>query len=140
MKPSDFQKTIQCQFDSKLKKVVRGIVQNYRKELKRRKDKEILFCELPELTIDKLAIWDEYESNYTTFQVCGNEIRVFDDNLASTLKTLSERSRNILLMYFFLDMSDSEIGNIFNIDRSTSFRIRTSSLDEIRKKLKEDKT
>ena len=30
MKPSDFQKTIQCQFDCKLKKVVKGIVRNYR--------------------------------------------------------------------------------------------------------------
>lgn len=37
MKPSDFQKTIQCQFESKLKKVVKGIVKNYQKELKRRK-------------------------------------------------------------------------------------------------------
>ena len=37
MKPSDFQKTIQCQFDCKLKKVVKGIVRNYRKELAREK-------------------------------------------------------------------------------------------------------
>ena len=34
MKPSDFQKTIQCQFESKLKKVVKGIVKNYQKELR----------------------------------------------------------------------------------------------------------
>lgn len=38
MKPSDFQKTIQCQFDCKLKRVVKGIVRNYRKELKRRRN------------------------------------------------------------------------------------------------------
>ena len=41
MKPSDFQKTIQCQFDCKLKRVVKGIVRNYRKELKRRRNKEM---------------------------------------------------------------------------------------------------
>ena len=40
MKPSDFQKTIQCQFECKLKKVTKGIVRNYQKELKRRKNKE----------------------------------------------------------------------------------------------------
>ena len=39
MKPSDFQKTIQCQFECKLKKVTKGIVRNYQKELKRRKNK-----------------------------------------------------------------------------------------------------
>lgn len=49
MKPSDFQKTIQCQFDCKLKRVVKGIVRNYRKELKRRRNKEISYCELPEI-------------------------------------------------------------------------------------------
>ena len=51
MKPSDFQKTIQCQFDCKLKRVVKGIVRNYRKELKRRRNKEISYCELPEMQI-----------------------------------------------------------------------------------------
>ena len=70
MKPSDFQKTIQCQFDCKLKRVVRGIVRNYRKELRRRRNKEIAFCEIPEIVIEKLAVWDEYEGDYTAFQVC----------------------------------------------------------------------
>ena len=55
MKPSDFQKTIQCQFDCKLKRVVKGIVRNYRKELKRRRNKEISYCELPEIVVEKLA-------------------------------------------------------------------------------------
>ena len=69
MKPSDFQKTIQCQFDCKLKRVVKGIVRNYRKELKRRRNKEISYCELPEIVVEKLAVWDEYESDYTAFDV-----------------------------------------------------------------------
>lgn len=64
MKPSDFQKTIQCQFDCKLKRTVKGVIWNYKKELKRRKDKEIPFCELPEIVVEKLAVWDEYMSDY----------------------------------------------------------------------------
>ena len=51
--PSDFQKTIQCQFDCKLKRTVKGVIWNYKKELKRRKDKEIPFCELPVLINNK---------------------------------------------------------------------------------------
>ena len=96
MKPSDFQKTIQCQFDCKLKRVVRGIVRNYRKELRRRRNKEIAFCEIPEIVIEKLAVWDEYEGDYTAFQVCGIEIRVLDDELAEALKSLPERERDIV--------------------------------------------
>ena len=110
MKPSDFQKTIQCQFDCKLKRVVKGIVRNYRKELKRRRNKEISYCELPEIVVEKLAVWDEYESDYTAFDVCGIEVRVLDDDLAEAIKYLSEKDREILLMYFFLGMSDHASG------------------------------
>ena len=126
--------------DMKLKKVVKGIVRNYRKELARRQAKEVSFCELPEIVVEKLIVWDDYESEYTTFDVCGTEIRVLDEELAEALKQLPEQNRNIVLMFFFLDMSDSEIGEKLNINRSTSYRHRRNSLEEIRKQLKEKKT
>lgn len=138
MKPSDFQKTTQCQFDCLLKKVVRGIVKDYNKELSRRSKREVAFCELPELVLEKLASWDEYETDYTAFNVCGMEIRVLDDKLADALKKLPEKKRNILLMFYYLEMSDTEIGELLNVDRTTSYRNRTSSLDEIRKIFKEE--
>ena len=62
------------------------------------------------------------------------------EELAEALKQLQEQSRNIVLMFFFLDMSDSEIGEKLNINRSTSYRHRRNSLEEIRKQLKEKKT
>ena len=139
MKPSDFQKTIQCQFESLLKKIIRGIVVNYHKELSRRQNKEVPFCELPEIVVENLAVWDEYEIDYTIFNVCGIDIRVLDDKLAEALKKLPEKKRNILLMFYFLEMSDTEIGELLNITRRSSHRNRTSSLDEIRKMFKEDK-
>ena len=122
----------------KLKRVVKGIVRNYRKELKRPRNKEISYCELPEIVVEKLAVWDEYESDYTAFDVCGIEVRVLDDDLAEAIKYLSEKDREILLMYFFLGMSDTEIGDRLKINRSTSFRSRKNSLEEIKKKLKEN--
>lgn len=86
MKPSDFQKTVQCRFESCLKKVVRHIVKDYQQGLKRRKDKEIPFCELPEIFVENFAVWDDYETDYTIFSVCGIDIRVLDDELAEALK------------------------------------------------------
>ena len=126
-------------FDGEKSLKLRKILDVYkRQELRRRRNKEISFCELPEIVVEKLAVWDEYESDYTAFDVCGIEIRVLDDELADALKALSEKDRNIVLMYFFLGMSDAEIGDKMKIDRSTSFRIRKSSLDKIGKKLKEN--
>ena len=80
MKPSDFQKTVQCRFESCLKKVVRHVVRDYQQGFKRRKEKEISFCELPEIMVENLAVWDDYETDYTIFNVCGNDIRVYDDD------------------------------------------------------------
>lgn len=139
MKPSDFQKTIQCQFDCLLKKVTKGIVLNYQKELSRRSKRESLFCELPELVIDKLGTWDEYGTDSTTFSVCGIDIRVLDDKLAAALKKLPEKKRSILLMYYFLEMSDTEIGELYHMTRNASHKSRTGSLDKIRKMLEEEK-
>ena len=68
MKPSDFQKTVQCRFESCLKKVVRHIVKDYQQGLKRRKDKEIPFCELPEIFVENFAVWDDYETDIQSFQ------------------------------------------------------------------------
>ena len=105
MKPSDFQKTVQCRFESCLKKVVRHVVKDYQKKLKRRQKEETLFCELPEIVVENLAVWDDYDMDYTIFNVCGSDIRICDDELAEALKHLSERNRENLLMYYFLEMS-----------------------------------
>ena len=95
MKPSDFQKTVQCRFESCFKKVVRLVVKDYQQGLKRRKDKEIPFCELP------------------------------------------ERKRNTLLMYYFLEMTESEIANLQKITQSGVFRNRHHALETMKKILKE---
>ena len=137
MKPSDFQKTVQCRFESCLKKVVRSVVKDYYKELNRRKNKEISFSELPDVLVDKMAVWDDYETDYTIFSVCGIDIRVLDDELAEALKKLPERKRNTLLMYYFLEMNNEEIAKKQNISRSGVFQNRHNSLALMKKLLKE---
>lgn len=138
MKPSDFQRTVQCRFESCLKKVERHVVKEYQQELKRRKEKEVLFCELPEIVVENLAVWDDYETDYTLFNVCGNDIRICDDELAEALKKLSERNRENLLMYYFLEMSDTEIAKRQNISRCGVFQNRHNSLELMKKILKEE--
>ena len=136
MKPSDFQKTVQCRFESCLKKVVRHVVKDYQQELKRRKEKEIPFCELPEIVVEKIAVWDDYDTDYTFFNVCGMNIRIYDDELAEALKQLSARNRENLLMYYFLEMNNEEIAKVQNITKSGAFQNRHNTLEAVRKILK----
>ncbi len=69
--------------------------------------------------------------------LCGNDIRICDDELAEALKHLSERNRENLLMYYFLEMSDTEIAKRQNISRSGVFQNRHNSLELMKKILKE---
>lgn len=139
MKPSDFQKTVQCRFESCLKKIIRSVVKDYRKELKRRKNKEISFSELPDILVEKMSVIDDYDTDYTIFNVCGMDIRVLDDELAEALKKLPERKRDTLLMYYFLEMTENEIANFQNITQSGVFRNRHHALETMKKILKEEK-
>ena len=119
------------------KRQVRHVVKDYQKKLKRRQKEETLFCELPEIVVENLAVWDDYDTDYTIFNVCGNDIRVYDDELAEALKQLSERNRETLLMYYFLEMNNEEIAKKQNISRSGVFQNRHNSLALMKKLLKE---
>ena len=134
---SDFQKTVMCRFDSCLKKTVFGVVKDYYKELKKNQAEAIPFCELPDIIIDKVAIWDTYKTDYTTFNICGHDIYVYDDELAKVIKQLSDRYRENVLMYYFLDMSDTEIAKLQNISRSGVFQNRHYALKQMKKSLEE---
>ena len=69
MKPSDFQKTVQCRFESCLKKVVRHVVKDYQQEIKATtKRKKRFFVNFQKSFVENLAVWDDYETDYTIFQ------------------------------------------------------------------------
>jgi len=74
----------------------------------------------------------------TTLTISGIDIRVLDDELAEALKKLPERKRNTLLMYYFLEMTESEIANLQKITQSGVFRNRHHALETMKKILKEE--
>ena len=57
--------------------------------------------------------------------------------LKQALKQLSERNRETLLMYYFLEMNNEEIAKKQNISRSGVFQNRHNSLALMKKLLKE---
>ena len=87
-------------------------------------------------SLKNFAVWDDYETDYTIFSVCGIDIRVLDDELAEALKKLPERKRNTLLMYYFLEMTESEIANLQKITQSGVFKNRHHALETMKKNTK----
>ena len=82
---------------------------------------------------------DKYESDYTVFNILGIEVWVEDDQLSEALKTLTEKKRNIILLSYFMDMSDSEISEFIKIPRSNVQYHRTKTLEAMRKIMEERK-
>ena len=67
------------------------------------------------------------------------EVWVEDDQLSEALKTLTEKKRNIILLSYFMDMSDSEISEFIKIPRSNVQYHRTKTLEAMRKIMEERK-
>lgn len=117
------------------------LVDDYRinlKELARRAKHEISFCEIPELELNQLGVSDEYSLEFTSFDVFGTEVRVYDEKLCEAIKKLSERRRNVVLMFYFLELPDAEIAEILDISRNSVYRNRMCSLKLIRDMYEEE--
>lgn len=132
MKPSSFEDAIRLQFDCLARKVIGRTVMNYNKELYKRSTHEVLFCELPEIAVSNIGIVDEYSIEFTTFDVFGTEVRIYDERLCDAIKKLSEMRRNILLMSYYLEIPDAEIAEIMNIAPHSVYKNRMRSLKLIK--------
>lgn len=138
MKPEAFENAIRLQFDCLARKVVDTTVKDYNRVLGRRAKKEIPFCELPDMEVEKLGFVEEYPDDYITFSVFGTEVKVFDEKLRESIKELTEQRRDILLMSYYLEIPDVQISEILNMTRSSVYRNRMKTLELIREMLEEE--
>ena len=138
MKPKGYELDKQHAFDAFCKKVLRNDVRNYYVEMKRLREKEISFTELSEYELEQLSTTDKYFSTEQIFNVLGHDVIVNDELIAGALQSLPERKRDIILLSYFLEMSDGEIGSKLNLIRSTVQYQRTSTLRELKKMIEEE--
>jgi len=136
LKLSPYQKkTVRHQFDSLCRKVLRDESRNYKKQLARRAEKEANFSGLSEVELNQLYVMDEYPSDSTYFDVLDYQIAVKDGRLAEALAALPSKKRDVILLSYFLDMTDTEIAEKLEVVGSTIHRRRTSSLEELKLRL-----
>ena len=76
---------------------------------------------------------DEYGTENHHFEVPGYDIEVKNTLIAEALKELTERKRNVILLSYFMEMSDADIAREMNLVRSTIHEHRTRSLEILRK-------
>jgi RNA polymerase sigma factor (sigma-70 family) len=124
---------IRHQFDCYCKKILKYRVYDYYRKMKRRRAREVSFNELSEQGLEKLSGTDEYFKDACHFHVLGRDITVSDEQIAEALNALPVDQRDIILLSYFLDMTDREIAERMDIVRRTVAYRRASTLRKLKK-------
>jgi len=133
VKPYSHEEHKRHAFDSFCKKVLRNEGRDYYDEMKRQRDREVSFSELLAQEMDMLFVMDKYPSEQFNFSVMGHEVAIESELIAQAIAALPDEKRDIILLAYFLDMTDGEIGAMLNLVRRTVQYKRTSSLQELKK-------
>jgi len=130
---SEKQIRIRKQFDSFCKTILKNEMIDYERARSYRLKHEVSFSELTEGELEQLKTDDEYIVESEMFRVLDYDIEVKDELIGEALKYLPEKKRNIILLSFFMDMTDTEIAKHMNLVRSTIHHHRVSSLQALKK-------
>ena len=124
---SPSQKTsIRYQFEVYCKKVIRGERCDYLRQVLRRSEQEISFSDLPIDALLRIGVLDAYPSSYYVFETQGHRISISDDRLGEALSQIESAGRDLLLLAYFLDLSDREIGALLGGSRAPPFNAAVS--------------
>lgn len=132
--------TVRHQFDRKCKLALDGEVVDYDRHMDYRRKHEILFSELSECQTGKLSVVDEYNETSYFFKTCEYDVKVKSSLLAEALNALTDRKREVILLSYFMEMSDAAIARKMNLVRSTVHEHRTRSLELLKQIMEENKS
>lgn len=133
MKPHAQQEQKQRTFEHFCKQILKNERNDYHRKIKQQREHEVLFSELSPKTLEQFAVWDKYFEDTYLFEIMGFEVAVADELLAEALKTLPQDRLEIILLSYFLGMSDPEIAGRLNLIRRTVSHRRKNSLQALKK-------
>lgn len=133
---TNFEKTKQHQFDAYCKKILRNEARDIYNEQTRRHKHEVLFSELTPMELNSLGIFDSitFEKYIPIYDM---DIVVTDESLFTALNSLSTKRRTIILLSYFLGLTDREIGPQVGLTRANVQYHRKQALKELRNKIDE---
>lgn len=125
-------KIVQRKFCSYCIKILHSESLNYWNELEKIREKEVSFTDLLMEEWNQLCSYDErIDTDY--FQVMHMNVPVRDEIISTALERLPERKRMIILMSYFLDMTEQEIADCLNLVQSTVHYHKADSLKLLKK-------
>lgn len=128
-------KGICAQFDYYIKLCLRNAARNLKRDEDLQKGQEILFFELPDNFVENLHSNLEQAFFLHTFQALHYSVTVENDRLSEALRLLPDQKRTIILLHYFLEMSDMEISRLTHTKQEQIKKARQRTLTDLRKKM-----
>lgn len=125
------------QFDAFCKAVIRNESIDAHRALSKQFAREIsvensIFAELT-----SLQTTDEYRLDAMSFWVQGQRVLVSDWALGQALRSLPPYRRDVILLSYYMECSDSQIGKLLNMDTRTVCSRRAAALERLRSLLED---
>ena len=120
------------QFDAFCKAIIRNESADAHRALSKRFAREISVENMIFAELSSLQISDEYHPDATSFWVQGRRVIVSDWALGQALRLLPPYRRDVILLSYFMECSDSQIGKLLNMDTRTVCSRRTAALERLR--------
>lgn len=116
---NDYEKTIEHQFDSFCKTVLRNQARNIYSENKRHNEIFVSLDMLSAAELNQFSFYDIYEIECIGLSSFNYEISVEDILIAQAIQALSRKQQDVILLSFFLDMTEVDIASLMNLTKST---------------------
>ena len=130
-----FMEHIEYAFAAFCRIVLRNAALNAYRDFGQKTKREVSLDYLMSETSFEPFTTDNYFEQYKppTFVGKGQKVIVVNERLADALSKLPKQRRTVLLLYFFLGYTDTEVGNEYGRSRSTANYWKLSALKNLRK-------
>ena len=138
MNSEQYREHIERTFNAFCKIVLYHAALGVYKKIRKKQQFEVSLDYFREFDFEPVTTTDEYFVKYdvpTAFTICGKTVVVESEQLAAALFRLPEKRREVLFLRYYLGYSNTEIGRLFGVCRSTIFRRRKRALRLLRQEM-----
>lgn len=127
-----YEQRVQNQFGGFCTRVLKNEANRIHNEYARQRELEKSLDAVTPEELEQIAVMDQYFQDDHVFEVLGKQVVVTGDLLADAIAKLPDRKRDIILLTYFLGLTDREISKYLNIVHQTVSKNRIRILKELR--------
>lgn len=126
---------VEQQFDAFCKRVMRNATRDIQRKRNRLAKREILFSAMGEGELMRLKSYDDHVLDCKV-KVHGFNVVISDEMLETAIRVLNKRARDVILISFWVSMTDQEIAEILYEPRRTVQYVKKNAVKKLRELLK----